>query len=254
MYFYTKVRGYKTIGERCLGRLSSSHADTPTFTPVHFFPHSVEDLSPALASLEAFTLSTSSDGSGAGWELRYIMLLWLSLVCMIPFDLHKFDGASGSIAQRIEEVGKSFLASSGKERDAAAVMLGKLFQRRDAVSDQLERFLGWCHAQLTPPSRPSAFLITGIFQALCEIVKTSDAVAIAPRLPALNAILDIYSPPLDDDEAVAALENDPARAVILRNSLVSKFRTKLTCRLGMKVLRPRRRTRFVSGESHCAKS
>ncbi len=38
-------------------------------------------------SLEAL----SSDGDSGCWELRYVCLLWLSLICMIPFDLAKFD-------------------------------------------------------------------------------------------------------------------------------------------------------------------
>ena len=26
------------------------------------------------------------------WETRYVLLLWLSIVCMIPFDMARFDG------------------------------------------------------------------------------------------------------------------------------------------------------------------
>jgi len=115
------------------------------------------------------------------------------------------------------------------------------------VQQRLERFLQWAHKQLMPPAQPSIFLTTGVFQALCEIVKVSDAVAIAPHLPAINAVLDIYSPPLGADEAT--LDANATRAAVLKNSLVSKYRTKLTGRLGLKMLRPRKRTRFVRGES-----
>lgn len=26
------------------------------------------------------------------WETRYMLLLWLSMICLIPFDLARFDG------------------------------------------------------------------------------------------------------------------------------------------------------------------
>lgn len=26
------------------------------------------------------------------WETRYILLLWLTMTCMIPFDLYRLDG------------------------------------------------------------------------------------------------------------------------------------------------------------------
>ena len=49
------------------------------------------------------------------WETRYILLLWLSIVVMIPFELSRFDGglpgAGGGapqrrVADRIMEVAK----------------------------------------------------------------------------------------------------------------------------------------------------
>jgi hypothetical protein len=92
----------------------------------------VEDLHPALLALDSTAGdSTATDALtvSSTWELRYVLLLWLSLVCMIPFDLSKFDRQEMPVADQIEAVGRRFLGASGKERDAAAVMLGKLFQR-----------------------------------------------------------------------------------------------------------------------------
>ena len=49
------------------------------------------------------------------WETRYILLLWLSIVVMIPFELSRFDGGlpgagggapQGRVADRIMEVAK----------------------------------------------------------------------------------------------------------------------------------------------------
>lgn len=38
------------------------------------------------------------------WESRYVLLLWLSIVCMIPFDMVRLDGrgqvATGAVQSR----------------------------------------------------------------------------------------------------------------------------------------------------------
>jgi hypothetical protein len=48
--------------------------------------HEVTDLEPVFEFLSAMD-STKSEL----WEARYICLIWLSLICMIPFDLKKVD-------------------------------------------------------------------------------------------------------------------------------------------------------------------
>ncbi|KAN0063038.1 hypothetical protein ACQY0O_004201 [Thecaphora frezii] len=231
VYLYTKVRGYKTI--------------------TNFFPHEVADLAPTLTFLESLSRSRRSSCAtdaadpelASCWELRYVLLLWMSLVCMIPFDLNQFDvgeratgpsatstvNAHTTMASRIEQVGRTYLSSPGKERDAAAVMLGKLFQRRDVYDAQFEAFAAHCSATLV--SQPSPFAATGILQALCEIVKTNDPAFVTSRLPVIQAVLDLY--------------DDPDRRDFASNGLVTKFQTKLTCRLGLKLLRPRKRRRFI---------
>ena len=49
------------------------------------------------------------------WETRYVLLLWLSIIVMIPFELSRFDGglsgagvaaSQGRVADRIMEVAK----------------------------------------------------------------------------------------------------------------------------------------------------
>jgi hypothetical protein len=31
------------------------------------------------------------------WEMRYVLLIWLSLICMIPFDLRTVDSRAGAV-------------------------------------------------------------------------------------------------------------------------------------------------------------
>lgn len=65
------------------------------------------------------------------WPLRYIALLWLSLVCMLPFDLAQFDELSmpGETASSVEDIAKAHLDNAGLERDGAALTLSRLYMR-----------------------------------------------------------------------------------------------------------------------------
>jgi hypothetical protein len=66
MHCLTKMRGYKKI--------------------VQYLPHEVNDFEPALKLL---TRQNRSDSNT--WQTRYMLLLWLSIIAMIPFDLNRFD-------------------------------------------------------------------------------------------------------------------------------------------------------------------
>jgi tubulin-specific chaperone D len=65
------------------------------------------------------------------WALRYVTLLWLGLICMIPFDLAQFDedAESNETATVIEKIALSHLGKAGLERDASALLLSHLYMR-----------------------------------------------------------------------------------------------------------------------------
>jgi len=65
------------------------------------------------------------------WSLRYVVLLWLSLVCRIPFDLEQFDevGQHGRTANMIESIAKEYLDKAGLEREGAAILLARFYTR-----------------------------------------------------------------------------------------------------------------------------
>lgn len=96
-----------------------------------FFPHEIADLTIAL---DCLTSPKSPVSQTLRWSLRYILLLWLSLVCMIPFDLEQFDevGKEGETATRVETAGKSFLGKAGLDREGAALLLSKFYMRYGA--------------------------------------------------------------------------------------------------------------------------
>jgi hypothetical protein len=95
---------------------------------VRFFSHDIADLAIAMSYM---TLPNGLCQEPSLWSLRYIALLWLSLICMIPFDLAQFDTTEdkGKTALDITSLAKSFLGKAGLERNGAALLLSRLFMR-----------------------------------------------------------------------------------------------------------------------------
>lgn len=59
------------------------------------------------------------------------MLLWLALICMIPFDLVQFDdeGREGETATALEGLARGYLDRAGLDREGAALLLARLYTR-----------------------------------------------------------------------------------------------------------------------------
>lgn len=98
---------------------------------MNYFPHQVSDLPIVLQYLED---PRSPYQLAPQWSLRYSLLLWLSLICMIPFDLARFDVESvqnnmPSTATRIQLLADLNLSRAGVEREAAAILSCKLYTR-----------------------------------------------------------------------------------------------------------------------------
>ncbi|KAA1133836.1 hypothetical protein PGTUg99_023888 [Puccinia graminis f. sp. tritici] len=183
LYFVVKVRGYKTI--------------------VRFFPHQVQDLSivistfglvlPKLDSGPSKIVEAFSDA--LLWHFRYILLLWLSLICMIPFDLSRFDKLSTlqtqnlSTYQYVEKVGWSYLSLPGKEREAAALVLARLMLREDVFRSHLLAFVEKCLDNLRVAGEHDLFLATGIAQVLCILVELARPPQLLGVLPLLHQAL-----------------------------------------------------------------
>lgn len=110
MAVVVNVRGYKDI--------------------VKHLPHEVADFEPVLCLLE------SQDPSDPNtWTTRYILLLWLSIIIMIPFHLSRFDGFDESdsnkksVMDRVLNVIKTYAVVPDKCRDAAAFLSYKFINR-----------------------------------------------------------------------------------------------------------------------------
>lgn len=62
---------------------------------VKFLPHEVADIEPTFEFLRAQDLRKGP------WETRYMLLTWLSLMCMIPFDLRSIDSQASKDSERV---------------------------------------------------------------------------------------------------------------------------------------------------------
>ena len=97
---------------------------------VRFFPHEIADLTIVLGFFK-IPIGSSRALPNSHWEVFYSILLWLSLVCMIPFGLDQFDEVHerGKTANAIEGIAKRFLGRAGMEREGAALVLSRLYTR-----------------------------------------------------------------------------------------------------------------------------
>ncbi|NXF81871.1 TBCD protein, partial [Sclerurus mexicanus] len=157
LYIITKVRGYKR------------------FLPL--FPHEVRDLQPVLDML-----GEQNPRDSETWETRYMLLLWLSMICLIPFDLARFDGnlvseegkARQPTMDRILEIAKCYLVVSDKARDAAAVLVSKFIVRPDVRQSRMADFLDWVLSMLSKSSfqtMEGTIIVNGMLQALAQLFK-----------------------------------------------------------------------------------
>ncbi|XP_041861103.1 tubulin-specific chaperone D [Melanotaenia boesemani] len=157
LYIICKVRGYKIF--------------------MQLFPHEVSDVQPVLE-----LLSRQDPDDSETWETRYMLLLWLSMTCLIPFDLSRLDGhlesedgkAREPIMDRILAIAKSYLVVSGSPRNAASVLVSKFMTRPDVKQKRLGDFLDWSLtiiSQTSDHSMTDIVVLDGALQSLAKLFK-----------------------------------------------------------------------------------
>ncbi|KIY64974.1 ARM repeat-containing protein [Cylindrobasidium torrendii FP15055 ss-10] len=200
MYQYIKCRGSKTI--------------------IRFFPHEIADLSVVLGFMQLDAVAPD-DPDLEQWTLRYVFLLWLSIICMLPFDLAQFDESEGdnSTSKAIEAIGKKYLSAAGLERHGAALVLSRLYMRKDTIND-LRSFVGWTRDVVEEST--DLFSIIGTLQILNELLKSA---------PAAQAEI-VYN-------AMDALTRALDASVFISNTLVRKYRSKFISRCALRMLPPK---------------
>lgn len=106
--------------------------------------HEVTDLEPVFEFLSAIDPKAPKL-----WEARYVCFIWLSLICMIPFDLKRIDsGNQESLIVKMINLCKHYLCTTGKERDGASLLIARLLSRQDLCSEYLIPYIEWAKERL----------------------------------------------------------------------------------------------------------
>uniref|UniRef100_A0AAY4BPK0 Tubulin-specific chaperone D n=1 Tax=Denticeps clupeoides TaxID=299321 RepID=A0AAY4BPK0_9TELE len=201
LYVISKVRGYKVF--------------------MRLFPHEVSDVQPVLD-----LLCEQDPNDVTTWQTRYVLLLWLSMTCLIPFDLSRLDGdlSREPIMDRIFTVAKSYLKVGDKCRDAASVLVSKFVTRPDVKQKRLGDFLDWSLTTITLTSdltMQGTFLLDGILQSLAQLFKRGKRDDVLQYAPTVMKCLDQRQ----------LSEN--------KQAVLRKLGVKLVQRLGLTFLKPR---------------
>ncbi|KAK7939149.1 hypothetical protein WMY93_002475 [Mugilogobius chulae] len=207
LYTVCKVRGYKVL--------------------MQLFPHEVADVQPVLD-----LLLRQDPKDNETWETRYMLLLWLSMTCLIPFDLFRLDGhmehdgghARESTMDRILAIAKSYLVVSDTPRDAASVLVSKFMTRPDVKQKRLGDFLDWSLTTLShtnDQSMTDIMVLDGILQSLAKLFKHGKRDDLLQYAPTVLQCLEQKH--LSDSN----------------QAMLRKLGVKLTQRLGLTFLKPR---------------
>lgn len=163
LQLFCRVRGYKSV--------------------IKFFPHEVSHVEVCMIALQ------SQDRTDhCNWETRYILLLWMCQLCLIPFDICSLDSTLSThsttddiviCSERVSDddspnrnvasafsspsmssasqsrlvcdiitLAREHLSESGPTREAAYACLSALFTRPDMESTLLHSFMCWCCERL----------------------------------------------------------------------------------------------------------
>ncbi|THH10470.1 hypothetical protein EW145_g1291 [Phellinidium pouzarii] len=181
---------------------------------MRFFPHEVSDLSVAMDYMKLDGPVKETDN----WALRYLVLLWLSLVCMLPFDLSQFDNDGDErTAFALEKIARVELDKAGIERDGASLMLSRLYMRKDSVAV----FTSFLDAfELEVRNSPRLFTCIGSLQVIAEVAKSASSDLLETHIPRMQAIVSELA----------------QVGFIAENTVVRKLRTKSISRIATRMI------------------
>eukprot|EP00731_Ephydatia_muelleri_P028539 Em0020g183a len=187
---------------------------------VRKFSHEVTDLHLALALLQQ-----QNKDDRETWETRYVLLLWLSFLVIIPFDLNLMDGTSQKrTVDCILELAEVYLQVFDKSQDAAAQLVAKFMCRPDIQKTRLKPFLDWALEVMTSTDKKSLESVNrlcGVLLALSSLFKLAKREEVVEHAPVVLKALSACC--LADSS----------------NTLLRKLNMKLAQRLGLTCLKVR---------------
>ncbi|KAL6981772.1 hypothetical protein U1Q18_023393 [Sarracenia purpurea var. burkii] len=161
---------------------------------IKFFPHQVSDLELAVSLLEkchvAKSVTSLRHESTGEMEAKCVILLWLSILVLVPFDISSVDtsivyssnlGADESppLVLRILQFSKDYLSNAGPMRTIAGLVLSRLLTRPDMLKAFIS-FIEWTHEVQSSVTEDvmDHFRLLGAVETLAAIFKAMATIAI----------------------------------------------------------------------------
>lgn len=140
-----------------------------------FLPHEIADLDMVLSALEQQSVSDKET-----WETRYMLLLWLSILVLNPFQMSRFDigDKSLSIMDRIFHICKTNTNNNDTCSKLGAFLASKYLIRIDIKDKYLLEYIDWV-------INPNEDILFGKLAAISNILKygkREDLIVHAPKL------------------------------------------------------------------------
>ncbi|KAG6450914.1 hypothetical protein O3G_MSEX006834 [Manduca sexta] len=206
MYQIIRVRGYKVV--------------------VRHLPHEVSDLLTVLMFLEA-----QDPNDKETWRSRFVLLLWLSIVVIIPFHMSRLDGfAPGqpdagsskklTVMERILNICKTYALSKDSCAEASAYLASKFLIRSDVKELYMGAFFEWA-CDLHSNLQEEDTIHYGVLAAVAAVLKHGKRDDLYPFAPKLL-------------EWVTKQNYKQHKAMLVR-----KYGVKIVQRIGLTFLRPR---------------
>ncbi|KAL7636571.1 UNVERIFIED_CONTAM: hypothetical protein RMT77_013348 [Armadillidium vulgare] len=203
LWLVVKVRGHKIVSKK--------------------MPHEVKDLLPVLNFLEKDEFEDDFYGS-------YILLMWLSIIVYMPFNMMAFDATvqktsstKATVVERILAVTKKHLKCAQSSREMAAHLASRFVTRPD-LQEYLPQFIDYCFEAIqtyNPEDPQNLFHKMGTLRSLGLIFKHGRREELYDlSFVVLEKLLIVSANPFTDT---------PLR----------KFSMKLIQRIGLTFLRPK---------------
>ncbi|KAL5059648.1 hypothetical protein RYX36_031252 [Vicia faba] len=200
---------------------------------IRFFPHQVSDLELAVSLLEKChsrnSVSSLREESTGENEAKCVMLLWLYILVLVPFDISSVDTSIASsdnvgefelvpLALRITGFCKDYLSAAGPMHSMAGLVLSRLLTRPD-MPKAFTSFVEWTHEVMTSVTADvlQHFKVLGTIEALAAIFKAGSR----------NLLLDVIPVVWNDTSLLYK------SSIAARNPLLRKYLMKLTQRIGV---------------------
>ncbi|XP_049869882.1 tubulin-specific chaperone D [Pectinophora gossypiella] len=209
MYQIIRIRGYKIV--------------------IRHLPHEVSDLLTVLALLEV-----QDPNDKESWRSRFVLLLWLSIVVIIPFHMSRLDGFTPghagtsdegtskklTVMERIFNICKTYAQCKDTCAEASAFLASKFLTRSDVKELYMAPFFDWAcdlHSNLQDEGK----IYYGVLAAVAAVLKHGKRDDLLPFTPKLL-------------QWVTKQNYQQHKAMLVR-----KYGVKIVQRIGLTFLRPR---------------